>query len=162
MISDKSQITALLRAWGSGDDHALDRLTVLLHDELRRMARHYARRERPQDAPQATELLNEAFLRLLDTKDTHWQDRSHFFAVAAQIMRRVLVDAARTRASQKRGGEVKQVGYSTAAKMGGFAKADPNVSRNFVALDEALKRLEELDARKAKVIELRFFGGLSV
>jgi RNA polymerase sigma factor (TIGR02999 family) len=162
LISDKSQITALLRAWGSGDDHALDRLTILLHDELRRMARHYACRERPKNAPQATELLNEAFLRLLDTKDTHWQDRSHFFAVAAQIMRRVLVDAARTRASQKRGGEVKHVGYSTAAKMGGFAKADANVSRDFVALDEALKRLEELDARKAKVIELRFFGGLSV
>src|SRR5262249_11932665 len=107
LISGKAEITSLLRAWGSGDDGALDRLTVLLHDELRRMARYYAHRERPEDALQPTELLNEAYLRLLETKDTNWQDRSHFFAVSAQIMRRILVDAARTRTSRKRGGEVK-------------------------------------------------------
>jgi RNA polymerase sigma factor (TIGR02999 family) len=106
--------------------------------------------------------LNEAFLRLLETKDTNWQDRAHFFVVSAQIMRRVLVDAAWTRMSQKRGGEVKHVGYSTAGKIGGLANADSDVNQEFVALDEALNRLEQIDPRKAKVIELRFFGGLSV
>lgn len=162
MISDKAEITSLLRSWGGGNDAALERLTVLLHPELRRMARYYAGREGPAGAVQATELLNEAFLRLLETKDTNWQDRAHFFAVSAQIMRRVLVDAARTRMSQKRGGEVKHVGYSTAGKIGGLANADSDVNQEFVALDEALNRLEQIDPRKAKVIELRFFGGLSV
>lgn len=162
LISGNAEITSLLRAWGSGDDGALDRLTVLLHDELRRMARYYARRERPEDALQPTELLDEAYLRLLETRDTNWQDRSHFFAVSAQIMRRILVDAARTRTSRKRGGEAKHVGYSTAARMGGLAKAGSDVNKEFVALDDALKRLQEMDERKAKIIELRFFGGLSV
>jgi RNA polymerase sigma factor (TIGR02999 family) len=162
LISDKPEITSLLRAWGGGDGAALEQLTILLHPELRRMARYYAVREGPAGAVQGTELLNEAYLRLLDTKETNWQDRSHFFAVCAQIMRRVLVDAARTRMSQKRGGEAKHVGYSTAAKIGGLANADSDINKEFVALDNALERLEEMDARKAKVIELRFFGGLSV
>ena len=162
MISDKSGITSLLRAWSGGDEAALDQLTFLLHGELRRMARHYARRERPEYALQATELLNEAYVRLLDTKDTSWQDRSHFFAVSAQIMRRILVDAARTRTSLKRGGGAKHVGYSTAARMGGLGSSGSDVSSEFVALDAALRRLEVMDERKARIIELRFFGGLSV
>jgi RNA polymerase sigma factor (TIGR02999 family) len=160
--SDKSQITSLLRAWNGGDDDAFARLTVLLHDELRRMARHYARRERPEGALQSAELMNEAYLRLLDTRDTTWHDRSHFFAVSAQIMRRILVDAARMRMSHKRGGGAQHLGYSTAAKMGVLAKPDSDLNKEFVALDDALRRLEDLDARKGKVIELRFFAGLSV
>jgi RNA polymerase sigma factor (TIGR02999 family) len=162
LISDKSDITSLLRAWGSGDRAALDRLTRLLHTDLKRMARHYARREHVGDALQTTELLNEAYLRLLDTNHTNWQDRAHFFAVSAQIMRRTLVDAARTRTSQKRGGGARHVGVSTADNMGALAKAGTDVSNEIVALDDALKRLEKMDARKAHIIELRFFGGLSV
>jgi RNA polymerase sigma-70 factor (ECF subfamily) len=158
----ESEITSLLRAWGNGDQAALDRLTGTLHDHLRRMARRYARHERGRDALQTTELLNEAYVRLIDTRHTNWQDRHHFFAVSAQIMRHILVDAARTRASQKRGGDAKHIGYSTAANIDALVNPGSNVSRELVALDDALKRLEKLDERKAKVVELRFFGGLSV
>jgi RNA polymerase sigma factor (TIGR02999 family) len=162
LIPRKSEITSLLKAWSNGDPLALDRLTTVLHEDLRRMARHYARHEREGDALQTTELLNEAYIRLVDTQDTNWQDRNHFFAVSARIMRRVLVDAARTRTSQKRGGGARHIGYSTAANIGALGKSGPDVSSQFVALDDALKRLEQMDERKAKIIELRFFGGLSV
>jgi RNA polymerase sigma factor (TIGR02999 family) len=162
LIHQKPEITSLLRAWGNGDQAALDRLMTALHDDLRRIARRYARHEHGEDALHTTELLNEAYVRLVDTQDTNWQDRNHFFAVSAQIMRRILVDAARTRTSQKRGGGAKHIGYSTAAKIGALASPGSDVSREFVALDDALKRLQDMDERKAKVIELRFFGGLSV
>jgi RNA polymerase sigma factor (TIGR02999 family) len=162
LIPRTSDITSLLRAWGNGDQAALARLTAVLHQDLRRMARRYVRHERGGEGLQTTELLNEAYLRLVDTQDTNWQDRNHFFAVSAQIMRRILVDAARTRTSQKRGGGAKHIGYSTAAAIGALAKGGSDVSSEFVALDDALNRLEQMDRRKAKIIELRFFGGLSV
>src|SRR5262249_15829638 len=106
--------------------------------------------------------LNEAYIRLVDTKDTNWQDRNHFFAVSARIMRRILVDAARTRTSQKRGGGARHIGYSTAANIGALAQNSSDFTRPFFPFDDALKRLEQMDERKARIIELRFFGGLSV
>ena len=162
MTSGRWEITSLLRAWSDGDHSALEKLTVVLHDELRRLARRYARREREPDALQTTELLNEAYLRLVDAQETTLRDRARFFGVAAQIMRRILVDAARTRTARGGVGGVKHIGYSTAADMGDAADVSSDHSRELVALDDALKRLEEMDGRKAKIIELRFFGGLSV
>jgi RNA polymerase sigma factor (TIGR02999 family) len=162
MPGRSAEITSLLRAWGNGEPEALDRLTALVHDELRRMARRYARREHEGNALQTTELLNEAYLRLIDARDANWQDRTHFFAVSAQIMRRILVDAARTRLSQKRGGGAKHIGYSTAGDL--LAAPVPNTDRSkeLLTVDDALNRLDQMDGRKAKVVELRFFGGLSV
>ena len=113
MPADSAHITRLLKAWGQGDSAALDRLTPLVYEELRRLAHSFMRRERAGQTLQATALVNEAFIRLVDARDVDWQDRTHFFAVSARIMRRVLVDAARARASQKRGGQVQHVAHST-------------------------------------------------
>jgi RNA polymerase sigma-70 factor, ECF subfamily len=160
--SGAPEITGLLKAWGNGDQAALARLTAVIHSDLRRIARLYLRRERENHTLETTELVNEAYLRLLGGRTEGWQDRVHFFAVSAQIMRRILVDAARRRASQKRGGGVVYVSISSlsdglaAREIGAAPVAD------LIALDDALLRLNDMDARKAKVIELRFFGGLSV
>jgi RNA polymerase sigma factor (TIGR02999 family) len=150
------EITGLLKAWAGGDRVALDRLTPMVYAELRRMAGRYMAKERAGNSLQATALVNEAFLRLVEVDDVRWQDRAHFFAVSAQMMRRILVDAARARGSEKRGGAIVKVDLNESVD------AIPDRDSQLVALDEALDALAQLDARKAKVVEMRFFGGLSV
>ena len=162
MPPESPEITELLKAWGSGDAAALDQLTPLVYGELRRLARRYMRKERAGNTLQTTALVNEAYLRLVDAKRVAWQDRVHFFAVSAQMMRRILVDAARARGSAKRGGQVKCVNHSTAFNLDEIPDVSTGRDRELVAIDDALNTLAEMDPRKARVIELRFFGGLSV
>jgi RNA polymerase sigma factor (TIGR02999 family) len=162
MPPESPEITELLKAWGSGDAAALDQLTPLVYDELRRLALRYMRNERAGNTLQTTALVNEAYLRLVDAKRVAWQDRVHFFAVSAQMMRRILVDAARARGSAKRGGQVKRVNHSTAFNLDEIPDVSTGRDRELVAIDDALNTLAEMDPRKARVIELRFFGGLSV
>jgi len=149
-------ITQLLIAWGNGDRAAMDNLAPLVHKELHRVASRQMAGERPGHILQTTALVNEAYLRLVDWKNVQWQNRAHFFAMAAQIMRRILVDHARTRNRAKRGGAALQVTLSEAAEVA------PRSTSDMVALDDALKTLETLDPRQSKVVELRFFGGLSL
>lgn len=150
------EITRLLVAWGDGDQSALEELAPLVQEELRRLAHHYMGRERPGHTLQTSALVNEAYIRLIDWRNVRWQNRSHFFAVAAKLMRRTLVDFARDRQYLKRGGGALQVSLSEAAALTVQRGAD------LVALDEALTALAELDRRKVQVVEMRFFGGLSV
>jgi len=149
------EVSGLLRAWGDGDRRALDQLTPIVYEELRRLASHYMRGERPGHSLQATALVNEAYMRLVDYKGMQWQNRAHFFAVSAQLMRRILVEHAR-RHNLKRGGGVQHVSLDETAIVGGDRGAD------LVALDDALDALARFDARKVQVVEMRFFGGLSV
>ena len=149
-------VTELLRAWGNGDDDALEQLTPLVEAELRRLARGYMRRERRDHTLQTTALVNEAFLRLTDARRVRWQDRAHFLGISARLMRRVLVDHARSRAYHKRGGGAQRVPLDE----GLVASPEPAV--DVLALDRALEALAAVDVRKSRVIELRFFGGLSV
>ena len=150
------EVTQLLRAWSNGDQEALDKFVPLVYEELHRLARHCMAGERPGHTLQTTELVNEAYLRLIDWKNVQWQNRAHFFGVAAQMMRRILVDFARSRHTVKRGGEARNVSLTEAAIV--------SVERgeDFIALDDALVGLAAIDARKARIVELRFFGGLSV
>jgi RNA polymerase sigma factor (TIGR02999 family) len=150
------EITRLLAAWGEGDKTALDALVPLVHKELRRLAHRYMRQERPAAAFQTTELVNEVYLKLVDCSRVQWHDRAHFFAISAQLMRRILVDFARSRRYAKRGGEAIRVTFEKALESPGACPPD------WVALDDALVALEALDARKCRMVELRFFGGLSV
>lgn len=150
------QITQLLIAWSEGDDSALGRLAPLIESELHRLAHHYMRRERPGHLLQTSALVNEAYLRLIDWKKVRWQNRAHFFGVAAQMMRRILVDFARDRQSLKYGGGKLQVSLSEAASF--VVQRDTDL----VALDEALTALTKIDPRKVRVVEMRFFAGLSV
>jgi RNA polymerase sigma factor (TIGR02999 family) len=152
----RHDVTVLLKAWSNGEESALDKLTPLVYAELHRLARRYMAGEHQQHSLQATALLNEAYMRLIDWRNVRWQNRAHFFAVSAQIMRRILVDYARSRKNQKRGGDACRVALDEAFV---FTKEK---SPDLVALDSALQRLAELDERKSKVVELRFFGGLSV
>jgi len=160
--AESAEITRLLRAWGSGDEAALERLTPIVYERLHRMARGYMRGERPGHTLQATALVNEAFLRLVNARDLDWADRAHFFAVSARVMRRILVDAARSRAALKRGGVVERVEHSTPIDLDELPTPDTEVSAQVCALDEALNALARIDPRRAHVVELRFFGGLSV
>lgn len=148
-------LTQLLRAWGQGDEEALERLAPLVEHELHRLAHAYIRRERPGQPLQTTELVNEVYLQLIDGEPVSWQDRAHFFAVSAQMMRRILTDFARSRSYLKRGGAATQVTWDE--NLAVSAKSAPDI----VALDEALDELALLDPRKTRVVELRFFGGLS-
>jgi len=148
------EVSSLLRAWGGGNRDALDRLTPMVYDELRRLARHYMNHERPGHSLQATALVNEAYMRLVDYKNMQWQNRAHFFAVSAQLMRRILVDRAR-RHNLKRGGGVPHVSLEDTAVVGGERT-------DLAALDDAMDALAKLDPRKVQVVEMRFFGGLSV
>ena len=150
------RITQLLVAWSNGDRAALDELVPLVHAELRRLARSYMRAERQAHTLQTSALVNEAYLRLVEQKQVRWQNRAHFLAIAAQLMRRILVDYARRRQYQKRGGGALQVTLSEAESLGDERAPD------LVALDEALKSLAEIDPRRSQVVELRFFGGLSI
>jgi RNA polymerase sigma factor (TIGR02999 family) len=156
-MSAPPTITQLLVSWSQGDQAALEALTPLVHHELHRLAARFMAGERSGHLLQPTALVNEAYLRLVDWQDVRWQNRAHFFAAAAQIMRRVLVDVARTRDRAKRGGGLLQVSLSEAVDVEG---ATPGV--DIVALDDALRTLEGLNARQSRVIELRFFGGLSL
>jgi RNA polymerase sigma factor (TIGR02999 family) len=149
-------VTQLLRAWSRGDQSALAQLTPLVYEELRRLARRYMEQERPGHTLQTTALVNEAYLRLVDLKQMRWQDRAHFLAVAAQVMRRILVEFARRRRRHKRGGEAQRVSLDEALEVSQERAVD------LVALDDALSALTRLDRRKSQVVELRFFGGLSV
>ena len=160
--SGPGNLTGLLRAWAGGEAAALDRLAPIVYNELRRIARRYMRQERAGNTLQATALVNEAYLRLVDVQNVAWKDRIHFFAVAAQIMRRILVDAARARASAKRGGHLNKVDHSTALNLDEILDMGSNRGAELIAVDDALNQLAEFDPRKARVIELRFFGGLSV
>ena len=156
MAAASPSVTQLLRAWSGGDDDALEQLMPLVEAELRRLARAYMRRERPEHTLQTTALMNEAFLRLTDARQVHWQDRAHFLGISARLMRRVLVDHARHRGYQKRGGGAERVPLHEGLVM----TADPAL--DVVALDGALDALAKVDVRKSRIIELRFFGGLSV
>jgi len=159
---ESAEITRLLKAWGRGDSAALDRLTPLVYERLRRMARGYMRNERPGHTLQATALVNEAFLRLVETRNLDWTDRAHFFAMCARVMRRILVDAARSRAATKRGGQVDRAEHSTAINLDRLPDPASEISAQVCALDEALNLLAQIGPRQAQVIELRFFGGLTV
>jgi RNA polymerase sigma factor (TIGR02999 family) len=157
-----SEITALIRAWSDGDQSAFERLTPLVYNELRRMARRYMRNQRAGHTLQTTGLVHEAYIHLMDAKCTDWRDRAHFFAVSAQIMRRILIDTARARASQKRGGGIEYGNHSTQVDLDQIPAVIPDRASELLALEDALIRLEQMDDRKAKVVELRFFGGLGV
>lgn len=153
-MSDK--ISHLLNRWGAGDREALEKLTPLVYGELRRQAARYLRRERPGHTLQTTELINEAYLRLVDVQNVPWQGRAHFFAIAASLMRRVLVEHARRRDADKRGGSVIRVPLDEAPEVAGESDVD------LLAIDEALGRLAVIDPQQTRIVELRFFGGLSV
>jgi RNA polymerase sigma factor (TIGR02999 family) len=151
-----AEITGMLLAWTKGDKKALPKLAPLVYKELHRMAKGYMRRERLGQTLQTTALVHEAYLRLVDATQVQWKDRAHFFAVSAQMMRRILVDMARARSSAKRGGHVPRVNLDEVPEV------SSERARELLVLDESLNVLAEMDARKARVIELRFFGGLSV
>jgi len=149
-------ITRLLVGWRGGDQAALEQLIPLVHDELRRLARRHMAHERVGHTLQATALVNEAFVRLIDVQQVKWQDRAHFFAMSSRLMRRILVDFARSKGYQKRGGGAQKVSFDEALVVTNEAGHD------LVGLDDALNALAAFDARKAQVVEMRFFGGLSV
>jgi RNA polymerase sigma factor (TIGR02999 family) len=150
------EVTQLLIAWSNGDRDARDELMPLVYEELRRLAHRYMGRERADHTLQTSALVNEAYLRLIDQKDVKWQNRAHFFGIAAQMMRRILVDYARKRSFAKRGGDQRSV------PLDDVVIVSPRRAAEVIALDEALTNLAALDPRKSQIIELRFFGGLSV
>lgn len=154
-VASTQEITQLLRAWGAGDETALDELTRVCYRELRRIALQHMRREQPGHTLQASALVNEAFLRLTDWKNVEWQNRAHFFAMAARVMRNVLVDFARKRVRAKRGADPLMV------SLGAAARVPQERNTDLLALDEALDALAALSPRQSKVIELKFFGGLT-
>jgi RNA polymerase sigma-70 factor (ECF subfamily) len=155
MIERSDKITQLLIAWRNGEAKALDDLMPLVHRELKRIARNFMRRQHVGHTLQTTALVNEAFVRLVDSDKVNWQDRSHFFAISAQLMRRVLVDAARRKNSAKRGGERVQV------TLADDLRSDDTDQVDVVAIDDALKRLARLNQRQCQIVELRYFGGLT-
>jgi RNA polymerase sigma factor (TIGR02999 family) len=150
------EITQLLKAWTAGDEQALEKLAPVVYQELHRVARRCMAGQKPGHPLQTTDLVNEAYLRLVNCAQMNWQHRAHFFAMSAQLMRRILIDIARSRGYQKRGGGVGPLSLDEAPTVG----IEPD--KNLVALDDALKELAAVDSRKSKVVELRFFGGLSI
>jgi RNA polymerase sigma factor (TIGR02999 family) len=156
MTDPPHEVTQLLIAWNNGDQAALDLLMPLVDRELHRLAHHYMRRENAGHTLQTSALVNEAYLKLIDQKHVHWKNRAHFFALSAQLMRRILVDHARGRQYVKRGGGVQRISFDEALVV------SPERGADLVALDQALSKLTSIDPRKGKVVELRFFGGLSV
>ncbi|HXP86533.1 MAG TPA: sigma-70 family RNA polymerase sigma factor [Bryobacteraceae bacterium] len=154
-VHDPTEITTLLKAWGSGDQAALDRLAERVYAELRAMARRHMKNERPENTLQTTALVHEVYVRLVDTTKVEWHERAQFFAMAAQMMRRILVDAARARRSHKRGGMAVKVNLDETAVL------SPGRDRSILALDEALAEFAQVAPRQAKVVELRYFGGLT-
>ncbi len=156
MERSTQEVTRLLIAWSNGQAEALENLMPVVYDELRRLARHYMNRESSEHMLQTTALIHEAYLKLIDQQRVQWQNRAHFFAVAAKLMRRILVDLARARQAERRGGMIRMVSLDDAS----LAASSP--AGEVVAVDEALTALAELDERRSRVVELRFFGGLSV
>ena len=154
--ASRQDVTRYLRAWSQGDRSALDQLYELVYDELHRLAHRYMSRENPGQMLQTTALVNEAYLRLANSNEMNWQDRAHFFAVSANVMRRILIDSARARRAERRGGEDLQIALDDAPEVA--QKYDPDL----IALDEALSELAKVNDRQSKVVELRYFGGLSV
>jgi RNA polymerase sigma factor (TIGR02999 family) len=148
--------TELLLAWGQGRASALDELMPLVYEELKQLARRHMNRERPGQTIQATALVNEAYLRLIEIKRVRWQDRAHFFAMSSRVMRRILVDTARAKGYQKRGGGAARITFDESV----VVSNEPD--RNLAAIDDALLALAAVDARKAQVVEMRFFGGLTI
>ena len=153
---ESHELTELLVAWSDGDETALDQLAPLVQSELRRLASHYMRKEREDHLLQTSALINEAYLRLIDWKSVRWQNRAHFFGVAARMMRRILVDFARQRPHIEKGAEARHISLENALPLTGGKDSD------LLALDEALEGLAKIDERKGRIVELRFFGGLSV
>ena len=156
MTPSPHEVTQLLKDWSSGNQAALDKLTPLVYEELHRLAHQYMRRENPDHLLQTSALVNEAYLRLIDQKQVQWQNRAHFFGIAAQLMRRILVDYARKRDNAKRGGGARHVPLDEAMIVLHEQAAD------LLALNEALKSLTAIDSRQSQLVELRFFGGLSI
>jgi RNA polymerase sigma factor (TIGR02999 family) len=156
MSPDPANVTGLLLAWGTGDEAAFDRLVPIVYEELRRIARRYMAGQRRGHSLQATALVNEAYLRLIDVQHMNWQNRAHFLAMSARLMRRVLVDYARSKGSQKRGGGAMKITFDEGLPVASGRGQD------LVALDDALEALAKLDERRSRVVELRSFGGLSV
>ena len=150
------QVTQLLLAWGQGERAALDELLPLVYEELRRLAHRYMAGERPDHTLQTTALVNEAYLRLIDVRQVRWENRAHFFALSAQLMRRILVEFARARGSGKRGGGIRKVSFDEAL----IGPEEPD--QDLVALDSAVTAMAAVDPRQSKVVELRFFGGFTV
>src|ERR1041385_8165775 len=150
------QVTELLLDWSNGSQAALDELIPLVDRELHRLAHHYMRQERPGHTLQTTALVNEVYLKLVDQKHVHWKNRAHFFALSAQLMRRILVDHARKRKYAKRGGDAQRVSFDEVMAV------SPERGADLIALDDALEKLAAIDPRKSKVVEMKFFGGLSV
>lgn len=155
-ISSSQEITQLLIAWSNGDQAVLDQIAPLVHQELHRLAKYYLAGERPGHILQTSALVNEAYLRLIDWKSVRWQNRAHFFGLAARMMRQILVDFARAQRREKRGGQALRVSLSALNEQAQELRPD------LVALDDALRELERLDPRQARVVELRFFAGLSL
>lgn len=155
-LAPSEQVTTLLVRWRGGDKSALDQLMPLVYTELRRLAHHYLRQERPDHTLQSTALVHEAYARLTHQNLPEWQNRAHFFGVAAQLMRQILVDYARSHRASKRGGDVYKLALDDAAEQ------PQDVDLDIIALDEALKSLASLDSQQSKVVELKFFGGLSI
>ncbi len=154
--AEKTQVTELLTAWNNGEESALTQLLPIVEVELRRIARNYMRRERGNHTLQTSALVNEAFVKLIDQREVRWQNRSHFFAISAQIMRRILINHARDRLAQKRGGGTEHVEFEDAVVL------TEEKSAELIALAEALKKLAEFDKMKSRIVELRYFGGMTI
>ena len=156
MTESPNEVTQLLVAWGNGDQAALDQLMPLVYSELHRLAHRHIKKERPGHTLQTSALLNEAFLRLVDQRDVQWQGRAHFFSIAAQMMRRILVDYARSRRFAKRGGDAQQISFDEELVVSRQLSAD------VLQLHDSLNELANIDERKSKIVELKFFGGLNI
>jgi RNA polymerase sigma factor (TIGR02999 family) len=156
MSADSENVTQLLQDWSQGNQRALEELLPLIYNELRQLAHNFLYRERPGHTLQTTALVHEAYLKLIDQKDSRWQNRSHFFAIAAQAMRRILIDSARRHAAMKRGGPQEKLSLDEVADV----SLEPNTK--LLALDEALKALAEIDPEQGRIVELRYFGGLTI
>src|SRR5688572_30155447 len=156
MSADSENVTRLLQDWGKGDQQALEELLPLIYNELRRLAHNFLYRERPEHTLQTTALVHEAYLKLIDQRDARWQNRAHFFAIAAQAMRRILIDSARRHAAMKRGGPAEKLSLDEAVSV----SVEPDA--NLLALDEALNALAEIDPQQSRIVELRYFGGLTI
>ena|SRR3984893_15901029 len=156
MASDQENVTRLLLEWSDGNQQALEEMLPLIYDELRHLAHNFLYRERPGHTLQTTALVHEAYLRLIDQRDARWQNRAHFFAIAAQAMRRILIDSARKHVAEKRGGGGEKLSLTEVASI--FLEPDANL----LALDEALNALAEIDPQQSRIIELRYFGGLTI
>ena len=156
MASDPDNVTRLLLEWSDGNQQALEEMLPLIYDELRHLAHNFLYRERPGHTLQTTALVHEAYLKLIDQRDARWQNRAHFFAIAAQAMRRILIDSARKHIAEKRGGGAEKLSLAAVASI----SLEPDV--NLLALDEALDALAEIDPQQSRIIELRYFGGLTI